>query len=94
MLISKTTLNRSIYSRPGVTACVNRSSCQVINLVAIIPAELALLQSVLKAINPIASWDILRQQFPSIRQWAFDTPVQKYFLRLIKMPSVTTLLRL
>jgi hypothetical protein len=26
-----------------------------------------------KAINPIAWWDILGQQFPSIRQWAFDT---------------------
>jgi hypothetical protein len=27
----------------------------------------------LKAINPIAWWDILGQQFPNIRQWAFDT---------------------
>jgi len=26
-----------------------------------------------KAINPIAWLDILGQQFPSIRQWAFDT---------------------
>jgi hypothetical protein len=26
-----------------------------------------------KAINPIAWWDILGQQFPSIRRWAFDT---------------------
>jgi hypothetical protein len=26
-----------------------------------------------KAINPIAWLDILSQQFPSIRQWAFDT---------------------
>jgi hypothetical protein len=25
----------------------------------------------LKAINPIAWWDILGQQFPSISQWAF-----------------------
>jgi hAT family C-terminal dimerisation region len=39
----------------------------VTNLVAIVPAELALLQSV------IAWWDILGQQSPSIRQWAFDT---------------------
>jgi hypothetical protein len=27
----------------------------------------------LKAINPIAWWDILGQRFPSIRQWAFGT---------------------
>jgi hypothetical protein len=26
-----------------------------------------------KAINPIAWWDILSQQFPDIRRWAFDT---------------------
>ena len=25
------------------------------------------------ALNPIAWWDVLGQQFPSIRQWAFDT---------------------
>jgi hypothetical protein len=26
-----------------------------------------------RAINPIAQWDIFGQQFPSVRQWAFDT---------------------
>jgi hAT family C-terminal dimerisation region len=26
-----------------------------------------------KAMNPITWWDVLGQQFPSIRQWAFDT---------------------
>ena len=56
-----------------------------------------------KAINPLAWWDILDQQFPSIHQWAFDilsspatlanasehSAVQKDLLRLIGTPSVT-----
>jgi hypothetical protein len=61
-----------------------------------------------KAINLIAWWDILGQQFPSIRQWALisylvrqrpanaseHSAVQKDSLRLIGTPSVTTLSRL
>jgi hypothetical protein len=46
LLVRKVAPNRLMHLRFSVTACVTRNSYQVTNLVAIVPPELALLQSV------------------------------------------------